>query len=201
MHKINKHIETYLDYYLNAKFNPNFAILLQGKWGCGKTWFIKQFIKEYSNKDSYKFIYLTLYGVSSISEIEDQIFQQLHPILSSKAMAITGKILKGILRASVKIDLDAVKNSDASINCQIPDIEIPEYLKNTANCILVFDDLERCRISINTLLGYINSFVEHQGLKVIILANEEELQIIEKKEDKESNLYYDYEKPPILSCL
>jgi hypothetical protein len=189
MQKVNEHIETYLYYYLNAKFNPNFAVLLQGKWGCGKTWFIKQFINYYSDKDSFKFIYITLYGVSSISEIEDQIFQQLHPILSSKAMALTGKILKGIVRASIKVDLDGDNKGDVSISSQIPDIKIPEYLENTANCILVIDDLERCRIPIITLLGYINSFVEHQDLKVIILANEEELEIIEKAEDKESNLY------------
>ena len=189
MPKVNQHIETYLTYYLNSKFNPEFAVLLQGKWGCGKTWFIKQFMKKYPKIDSSKFIYITLYGISSISEIEDQIFQQLHPILSSKGMALTGKILKGIVRTSLKIDLDGDKKSDASINSQIPDIQLPDYLKNTDNCILVFDDFERCIIPLNSLLGYINSFVEHQGLKVIILANEEELKIVENKEENKSNLY------------
>jgi tRNA A37 threonylcarbamoyladenosine biosynthesis protein TsaE len=44
----NQHIEDYLKYYLSSKFNPEFAILLQGEWGCGKTWFIKEFMKKHS---------------------------------------------------------------------------------------------------------------------------------------------------------
>lgn len=43
------------------------------------------------------------------------------------------------------------------------------------NSILIFDDLERCDCSINEILGYINSFVEHEKMKVIIVANQEEI--------------------------
>ena len=38
--------------------------------------------------------------------------------------------------------------------------------------MIVFDDLERCSIDITDLLGYINSFVEHEGVKVVVLADE-----------------------------
>lgn len=186
----NKHIENYLTYYLNSNFNPGFAVLLQGKWGCGKTWFIKQFIEKYPKSDKQeKFIYITLYGVTSVSEIEDQIFQQLHPILSSKAMALSGKILKGIARASLKIDFDGDNRSDGSLNVCMPNVNLPDYLKNTSKSILIIDDLERCAIPLNALLGYINSFVEHQELKVIIIANEEELQCVESNIESENKLY------------
>ena len=50
----------------------------------------------------------------------------------------------------------------------------------TDDRILIFDDLERCGFPIEDVFGYINSFVEHQGLKVVIVANEEELNNIEK---------------------
>jgi hypothetical protein len=40
---------------------------------------------------------------------------------------------------------------------------------------LIFDDLERRKIDISNILGYINFFVEHQGLKAILIANEDEL--------------------------
>lgn len=43
------------------------------------------------------------------------------------------------------------------------------------NCVLIFDDLERCDCSIQDILGYINGFVEQAGMKVIIIANQEEL--------------------------
>ncbi len=48
--------------------------------------------------------------------------------------------------------------------------------KDISKKILIFDDLERCKIDINNILGYINSFVEHKESKVIIIANEEELE-------------------------
>lgn len=45
----NEHIEKYLGHYLQIG-NPGFAVLLKGEWGCGKTWFIKNFI-ENGDKD------------------------------------------------------------------------------------------------------------------------------------------------------
>ena len=40
---INSHIEEYLDYYCGLSHAPEFAILLKGEWGCGKTWFINKY--------------------------------------------------------------------------------------------------------------------------------------------------------------
>jgi KAP family P-loop domain len=45
-------------------------------------------------------------------------------------------------------------------------------LRNIDKSILIFDDLERCKVEISSLLGYINYFVEQQEMKVIIIANE-----------------------------
>jgi nucleoside-triphosphatase THEP1 len=181
---INSHIEAYLDYYCNCGLSaPGFAVLLKGEWGSGKTWFINKY-REKLKENNQKCLYVSLYGMTSFSEIEDTFFQQLHPILSSKGMAITGKIFKGVLKGTLKVDLDGDKKDDGSLNLQIPEINIPEYLKNTDKCILIFDDLERCQIDIGHILGYINSFVEHQGLKVVIIANETEL----LKQDKYNSI-------------
>ena len=178
MSNLNAHIEQYISYYLTLKGNVGYAVLLHGEWGCGKTWFIKKLISDYKvqHSDGPRFLYITLYGVTAASEIEDQIFQQLHPLLSSKPMALAGKILKGVLRTSLKIDFsDHDANSSATVTPDLNDINVPEYLKKTDDCVLVFDDLERCRMPVSIILSYINSFVEHQGSKVIIVANETEL--------------------------
>ncbi len=42
----NKHIEEYFDYYFDAKKNFEYAVLLNGAWGSGKTWFIKKYIEK-----------------------------------------------------------------------------------------------------------------------------------------------------------
>ena len=185
---MNEHIEQYLDYYCGLKVSPEYGVLLKGAWGAGKTWFIKNYIKKLEDQKK-KCIYVSLYGVATTNEIEDLFFQQLHPILSSKGMELTSKILKGVLKATIKVDLDGDGTADG-VGAQIPDVNFPDYLKDTGNCILIFDDLERCKMDIDNILGYINHFVEHQGLKSIIIANEEELIKKEKKKEDENDSGY-----------
>ena len=171
---INSHIEGYLDYYCGLSHAPGFAVLLKGPWGCGKTWFIEKYREKLKEKKQ-KCLYVSLYGMTSFSEIQDAFFQQLHPVRSSKGMALTGKIFKGFLKGALKIDLNNDGNNDGTWNISIPDINLFEYSTNTDKRILIFDDLEHCQIDISNLLGYINYFVEHDDLKVIIIANEDEL--------------------------
>jgi GTPase SAR1 family protein len=141
---INSHVEDYLDYYCKLPHAPNYAVLLKGEWGAGKTWFIKKYCEKLKSKKQ-KYLYVSLYGITNFSEIGDAFFRQLHPILSSKEMAITAQIFKGLLRGTLRIDLNGdQKKDDGTVNCQIPDINFSEYLKNTNENILVFDDLERC---------------------------------------------------------
>ncbi|HCU70804.1 MAG TPA: NTPase [Candidatus Moranbacteria bacterium] len=180
---MNKYIEDYLDYYCTLK-EPGYAVLIKGPWGAGKTWFIKKYIKKLETQKQ-KVLYVSLYGMTSFSEIEDILFQQLHPVLSSKKMVLAGKVMKGLLKTTLKIDLNQDSKEDVSVSSQVPDIDIPEYLKNTQNCIIVFDDLERCRLEIDNVMGYINHFIEHQGLRVMIVANEEEIE----SSDESSKLY------------
>lgn len=170
----NAHIEDYIKYYCSFKHEPGYAILIKGRWGSGKTWFIQKALQELNDAGA-KHLYVSLYGVTSFDEIEDVFFRQLHPLLSSKTMAITGKIIKSALKATIKLDLDSDGRADSLVTTQVPDINIPEYLINTAGFVIVFDDLERASIDLESLLGYINYYVEHQGYKVIVIANEEEI--------------------------
>jgi len=89
-----------------------------------------------------------------------------------------GKIFTAILRSSIRIDLHDLNNDskdDGAVTISIPEIIIPEKFNDSNFSFLIFDDLERCSISIENILGYINGFVESQDLKVVIIANEEEI--------------------------
>lgn len=175
---INQHITDYLNYYTNLKNSPEFAVFLRGEWGSGKTKFIKDYLNTITEPSG---IYISLNGVNSYADIEDQIFRQLHPILGSAPFRITGKILKGILKTTIKVDLDGDGTNEGSITSSAPeDLGIPKYLQNLDNRVLIFDDLERCSIPIPDVLGFINQFVEDKGLKVIVIGNER--QIIEDEE-------------------
>ena len=115
--------------------------------------------------------------MTSFSEIEDAFLQQLlHPILTSKGVAVGFKIFKSLLKGTLKIDLDGDGKDDGNLSIQIPEINLIEQFKDINNSILIFDDLERCKIDLSNLLGYINYFVQHQVLKVILIADEDKLE-------------------------
>ena len=67
----NKHIEEFLDYYCESKEELNYAVMLKGAWGSGKTYFMKDYVSK-KGKQS-KFLHLSLYGISSFLELDDLI--------------------------------------------------------------------------------------------------------------------------------
>jgi hypothetical protein len=174
----NKHVVDFLDYYCSLEESPGFAILLKGAWGSGKTWFIKKYIDDRVLEN--RFLYVSLYGINNFEELNYAIYCSMHPVLSSKGMKILSKIGKGLLKATTKIDLDGDGKDDGSISSQIPDINLAEFANNPKGYILVFDDTERCTMKMESLLGYINYFVEHCDSKVILIGDEDK--IINKEE-------------------
>lgn len=173
----NEHIAAYLDSYIDIADSPNYAVMISGKWGAGKTFFIKKYLE--SKKVDY--IYVSLYGVSNISQIEDLIFENLHPILSNKKVKLIKNVLSGISKGILKIDWDNDGSEDVVIQGGIPQISL-KNLSNRKNALFIFDDLERVSGNLKLILGFINKIVEHEGFKSIILANEEEI-------DKNDNNY------------
>lgn len=175
----NSHIHEFVLEYCLSPTPPQYAVLLKGPWGAGKTWFTEKLIEDISENGGHT-LYVSLYGLNSFSAIEYEFYRKLHPVLSSKGMEIAGKVLKGALKATLKVDLNMDGKDDGSFNISIPELSLPEYLKNTSGLVLIFDDVERCSIKLPDLLGYINHFTEHQGYKVILVANETELEKDEK---------------------
>lgn len=163
----------------------NYAVMIDGEWGCGKTYFIKERLCEklknnenehYNSDQDYqqrKIIYISLYGVKSIEEVTKQLFME---VLVAKAGKGQGIIKKGTeaISSMLPIMFDILKNKGIELN--LDNItEATEKFVPIKNCILIFDDLERCDCPTNEILGYINSFVEHENMKVIIVANQKEI--------------------------
>ena len=147
----NKHIKEFLNYYIGLP-NPQYAVLLKGKWGSGKTHFINEYKKEL-DKNKQKYIYVSLYGVTSYDEIETKFLEAIYPRLYNKKTIFAGKIAKQLLKATLKIDWDGNQQENAEIEVKIPDLK-PEDLLNTKDYILIFDDLERCSINPNNSITF-----------------------------------------------
>lgn len=168
--RANASITKFLDYYVDRSRPFDYAVMVNGPWGSGKTHLVKEFL---NNKSSLKPLYVTLNGISSADQIDQEFYRQLHPILSSRGMRVAGAVARALGKGALKIDFS--EEESGTLNPSIPSIDLTKVLANPRERLLIFDDLERCKMPIGEVLGYINGFVEHDGLKAIILANEMEI--------------------------
>lgn len=189
------------DYLKNNKVN--YAILINGSWGSGKTFFIKEHIikkldKEYEmakenlktlkiwdrfckkkkSINAKKPIYVSLYGISSISDIKSKIL--LATIKNDKI-----KKLLPVLDVGAEIGNEIISKNYSISNSSGKLTRILSNFYSLENLIVFFDDLERCNVDINIVLGYINQLVEHNQLKVILIADEEKIGKLDFENNKE----------------
>lgn len=162
------------DYIYNV--NIKYATLLNGSWGSGKTFFIKMYIEELEqkykeNKKDNKYkkpVYISLYGLNNVSEVKNKIVLSL--IKNEKIKQIMPFIDVGLEIGSEFIASNSfVQDSRSKLS------KIIDALYKIDNLIIFFDDLERCNININSILGYINELVEQNNIKVIIVADENKI--------------------------
>ncbi|PAM94684.1 hypothetical protein B4N84_11970 [Flavobacterium sp. IR1] len=201
----NKTTKEYLDYFVKSQ-NPNFAVMLKGKWGAGKTYFIQDTIQEWDNasiisdsKINLKPIYISLNGVAKKNEIIELLKAKISPFLYSKGVKFTSDILKGFIKSTLKIDFDYdgdnVKDGNFNINFDPISIFKSSNDKINGNRILIFDDVERCKIPLDELYGFINDFVEHSQCKVILISDEDK---IDDNHNNDSKFKYSLFKEKII---
>ena len=200
-------IENYLNEYIKQD-NPQYAVMLKGKWGCGKTFFIKQLADKWQvepraeERIELQPIYISLNGVSSCSAISFLIKRALYPILYSKGAQVAKKVICGTITALSKSLIDLSKDGNVDDLSSIFDTEmILDILSKpnasvSGNKILIFDDIERSKLSTDELFGYINNLVEHSGCKVILVCEEEKLKLLCDQPD--SKIKYDEFKEKLI---
>lgn len=173
--EVNKHIIDNLNYYLSLP-SPEYAFLLCGEWGVGKTHFIDEYIEK-KNGDEFRLIKISLFGLKNTSDINTNIFQKLHPLLGSKSARLAGNIIKGAFSVGVKLDINSDGNSESTLNTKLDKLDLFDFFSDNKKkeIVLIFDDLERSKISTVEVLGFINELVENSQTKVILIANEKVL--------------------------
>jgi len=58
---MNERINATLDIYLKNKNHTDYAIMINGKWGCGKTYYIENELKERIKILNLKYIYISYF--------------------------------------------------------------------------------------------------------------------------------------------
>ncbi|MDK4733945.1 hypothetical protein [Rhizobium sp. CNPSo 3490] len=155
--KPKTHLEQYLSYYV-GRTKPGYAVLVVGEWGSGKTYQVRRALP-----DSHAH-YVTLFGLATPQDVEAQVFAKMFPRASA------------FKRFAEKVD-------DAELKLPVwgsigtgglAGLLAGSFIKNEVDLSkpLIFDDLERCTIPNDVLLGLINRYVEHHGCRVIVIAHD-----------------------------
>ena len=168
-------VESILD-YIRSDYT-DYAIMINGEWGSGKTYFWNNKIKPkiesmQLNGKRYTAIYMSLYGISNLEEISKKIFIETTQLMDKnlkKFMDASG--VKNIPEYA-KTGLDMANFFGVTQNGDR--IDYGQFF-STDDKVLCFDDLERANVDVIDILGYINNFVEHDHIKTIIICNEKEL--------------------------
>ena len=168
-------VESILD-YVRSDYT-DYAIMINGEWGVGKTHFWNNKIKKkiesmQLNGKRYTTIYMSLYGISNLEDISKKIFIETTQLMDKnlrKFMESTGQTT---IPEYAKTGLDMANFFGVTQNGD--KIDYSEFF-STDDKVLCFDDLERANVDVIDILGYINNFVEHDHIKTIIICNEKEL--------------------------
>ncbi|TGE25198.1 hypothetical protein E5K00_08375 [Hymenobacter aquaticus] len=177
----------------------NYALLLTGKWGSGKTHFFRHkltpMIKDTPTLGDasvkYEIIELSVFGLASIEEVETKIFVQLLPFLSEGTGNLLAKcaglFTKAFLTFKTGSDWRITQAGGKVVEESATDIfawfrsrskKMAKSLVDFRRFVICVDDIERGigekGLDLTTLLGYLNTLVDN-GFKLIAIANEDEI--------------------------
>ena len=168
-------VESILD-YIRSDYT-DYAVMLNGEWGSGKTHFWNNKIKKkiesmQLNGKRYTTIYMSLYGISNLEEISKKIFMETTQLMDKNLRRFMNSKGQETIPEYAKTGIDMANFFGVTQNGN--KLDYAEFF-STDDKVLCFDDLERANVDVIDILGYINNFVEHDHIKTIIICNEKEL--------------------------
>lgn len=171
-------LDEIVNFYLTT--NTNYALMISGEWGIGKTYYFKNYLKNQiteiptfdNTQKKYKPLLVSLFGLKSVEEIQSEIFLSLYPLLKNKAVKLGASIGKSLIKGIMHL-----KHLGEYYD-YVSEVEIDkgEWIK-FSELVICFDDLERLseKLNIEEFIGYVNSLVENENVKVLIIANENKI--------------------------
>lgn len=158
-----------LNYLENDKTNT--ALLLKGSWGTGKTYYIKQSLIPFLENKGKKVVFVSLYGIKDTEELSKYIFTESYFKNSNSRAGIVGiGIAKTVIRG-------VTSHFNVELNGGAKEWKKLSEYANLKNKLLIIDDLERHDESFGVveILGYINNLCENDGIKVLLIGDENAL--------------------------
>lgn len=184
----NDELNRYILHYLKEDRTKS-AIMLTAGWGTGKSYYIQNELIPFLSKeenDSYPCIVVSLYGLKSVEEISKSLYLESRmKFLSKNSEGITtGKfavktVVKGIT-SFFGVDLSKTEE------------ELQELYQSVdlSGKLIILEDIERSGIDVLDVLGYVYNLVEENGVKVLLVANEDEILKYHNSEPDENRITY-----------
>lgn len=183
---MNETVKTNIERYI-ADIDPQYAILISGTWGTGKTFFIQRWITQYMNECNGEVqnederilppIRISLFGTSSIQDIYERVRETLNP-----------KLYKAVKLGTVIVDKASkiLTGNELLDDIDIPfEVEMGIWKKSSkaskGRQLLVLDDLERSKVPIAEIFGFIDMFLNVYHFHVIVVGDESHISQEEKE--------------------
>jgi hypothetical protein len=160
----------------------NYAIQLSGKWGIGKTHYVKNVLipkiekteafADFSKK--YVPIYISLFGIKSLEDIDTKIVFELaqYKIIGNNTFLSVSKHIASIFFKGF-MNYNKLGKPDEFI---AESKSLAKSVLDFRQLVLILDDLERKSKSVYyiEIIGFINHLVD-LGIKIFIIANDDKL--------------------------
>ncbi|MBD8922813.1 hypothetical protein EGR52_11900 [bacterium] len=159
------------------KDNTYKKILINGRWGIGKSFYTNQYIEGKNNA-----IYISLFGKENIEVIQEEIAKELFKKANSKKKFWKkGKELAKKIKGSISYKGISIKSPEIKAKSVIE--EYCSILKEEENLIIVIDDLERKseKIRIEDILGVIEQLSLCNQIKIVLIGDESRVNEADKK--------------------
>ena len=192
--KIIKSIQVYINENMS-----DYAIMINGAWGSGKTYFVKNELIPELEQDR-PVIYISLFGIKTIEDLVNVMSLHILNIYSNeraqKRANLNGnnfrQINSGNISSTSKVATTLMSLVSKGLKL-VPKGEdtkafVSDLQKNSIKFnryIFIFDDFERSIIDKIELLGFFDELVEQNNAKVIIVCNESK--ITNAREEKSAN--------------
>lgn len=177
--------------YLNNTAD-NYAIMITGPWGCGKTYYVEHSLRKILKEKDWDMVRVSMFGIASTDDFYDRLLSSIFSLHSGNDFPANEET---VLSAPLEKANKSVREGAKRVGGTIKDLSfsaVQTFLKkydiqlNVATksitelflsykTVLILDDLERCLLNETQMLGLIDSMVEAQGKKLVLLTNEDEL--------------------------
>ena len=168
------------------------ALLITGKWGSGKSYYIKGLAKKLNDNKREYLCVISLFGIDSVASLVKAVkecYLEANSTIFTKTARKIGKVVGKTVDSGLKV-AEAATGGNVAVSATqkgfssvlslglLDFISVKNYIgrgKSKRKFVLVFDDLERCKINMIDLLGAINEYCENRNIKTIILADESKI--------------------------